>query len=226
MQGAEGGRRRSVRIVTELVVIVVGVLIALATDRWNQARSERASEGAYLERFVEEIRGDSARAEAYLQDRPSIIAGLDSLIAFVDGASPPPNLVLTLLTVSGELALPPVVAWTEIQATNSLAVMSDPDVRAALTTYYASRDRLQFQWRRQDSRARDPFWDQLYGTGIFDPKDELGAATTQNVEAFRSILGIRRSLLALGTGHYFQRSNAGSVLRQASAALRALRAAN
>lgn len=224
MPRSEGVGRRSARILTELVVIVAGVLIALAADRWNQSRADRALEAAYLGRFVEEIAGDSARAAAYLEDRPSILAGLDSLVAFVDGSPPPPNLVATVLSVSEELVLPPVVAWTEIQASNALGVISDPGLRAVLADYYASRDRTMLMWSRQDSRARNPLWDELYRMGLFDPKDEFGAPPRHS-DAFRSWPGIRRSLFALGAGHYFQRYNADAVLDAASAALGRLRAA-
>jgi hypothetical protein len=206
------------------MVIIVGVLIALAADRWNQARSDRASEAAYLVRFVEEIEEDSARAASYLQNRASVIAGLDSLIAFVDGSAPPSNLVATLLSVSSELALPPVVAWSEIQATNSLAVISDPQVRAVLTTYYTSRDRTLLMGIRQERRGRNPLWDELYRTGLFDPKDDFGARPSQGANDFRSWPGIRQGLTALGAGHYFQRNNATNVLEAARVALEALRA--
>ena len=208
------------------MVIIGGVLIALAADRWNQARSDRALEAAYVVRFVEEIKEDSAHAAVYLQDRPTVVAGLDSLISFVDGSAPPPNLVATILSVSTELALPPVVAWTEIQASNSLDLIEDPEVRAALTTYYASRDRSRLMLSRQDSRGRDPLWDDLYRIGLFDPKDETGAPTSQDVEVFRSWPGIRQLLVALGAGHYFQRNNAIRVLEAASVSLTALRAPN
>jgi hypothetical protein len=226
MQRSEGVGLRSARILAELVVIIVGVLLALAADRWNQARSARASEASYLERFAEEIQEDSARAAYYLERRPSLIAGLDSLIYFVDGADAPPNLVTTLISVSSELSLLPPVAWTEIQATNSLDVIRDPDIRGALTGYYATRDRLQLMWRRQDSRARDPFWDQLYGMGLFDPKSSFEAPPSQGLEEFRAWPDMRRLLLALGAGHYFQENNAERTLEATSVALAALRAAN
>ncbi len=223
MPRSEGVVPRSARILTELLVVVVGVLLALAADRWNQARSERALEAAYLERFTEEIQADSTSAAQYLVRRPSIISGIDTLIAFVDGADAPPNLVATLTSVSGELSLPPPVAWIEIQATNALAVISDPDIRAALTGYYATRERLQLMWRRQDGRARDPFWDQLYGLGIFDPKIDFEAPPRAGLEEFRSWPGMRRLLLALGAGHYFQENNAERTLQASHVALAALR---
>ena len=223
MQSAEGVGSRGARIFTELAVIVVGVLIALAADRWNEARVDRTAEAVYLERFEEEIREDSARAGAYLESRPSIVAGLDSLIAFMDGSPPPENLVATLLFVSNELTLPPVIAWGEIQASNSLRLITDVDVRSALMTYYARRDRILLSWLRQDGRGRDPLWDELYRTGVFDPGAEFGSPSALPVEVLRAWPGVRELLVALGTGHYFQRRNAESVQEAAGVALEILR---
>lgn len=39
--------------------MVLGVLIVLAADRWSQEREESRSGAKYLDRIVEEIRGDS-----------------------------------------------------------------------------------------------------------------------------------------------------------------------
>jgi len=203
-----------VRVVTELVVIVVGVLIALAADRWNEARSDRVSEASYLARLIEEIRADSTSAAIYLERRVGIVAGLDSLISFVEGGEPVANLPPTLLAVSAELALPPTVAWSEIQESNSLDVIRDPAVRAALTAYYARRARLMLQWSRQDSRGRDPLWDQLYRTGIFNPNVEFGAGDGGRVDVFRSWPGMRELLVAHATSHYFL----GGIARQVESA--------
>ena len=222
MQGSAGASGRGIRIAAELAVIIVGVLIALAADRWNQAREERVTEATYLGRFVAEIRDDSARASAYLDGRPSVIASLDSLVEFVDGGPPPGNLPSTTLAVASELTLNPAVTWSEIQASRSLDAISDPVARAALTTYYGSRERQLLMWSRQDSRGRDPFFDAVYRIGVFDPDEAFGSAGSLDLDAFRNSPGIRELLLAVGAGHYFQRQVANQLIRNANTALAVL----
>lgn len=39
------------KLSTEFVVIVVGVLVALAADRWNQGRMDTAAEAEYIARL-------------------------------------------------------------------------------------------------------------------------------------------------------------------------------
>lgn len=112
---------RVAKLSMELVVIILGVLVALAADRWNQTRIDRAVQDAYLARFVREIRADSVRAAEYVDTLPGIAAALDSLESFIAGGAEPPELVATTLAVSVELELPQPVTWAEIQASNSLA---------------------------------------------------------------------------------------------------------
>ncbi|MGI9628968.1 MAG: hypothetical protein ACR2QM_19210, partial [Longimicrobiales bacterium] len=47
------------RLVGELLVIVVGVMLALAVDRWNQARVDGALATEYHTRLLAELVADS-----------------------------------------------------------------------------------------------------------------------------------------------------------------------
>lgn len=50
--------RLAPRLIAEFMVIVIGVLVALAVDGWATARSERVMEVEYLERLLEDVRFD------------------------------------------------------------------------------------------------------------------------------------------------------------------------
>ena len=46
------------RAAGEFAVIVLGVLVALGVDGWNQGRKDSALEGDYLQRLEEDVRAD------------------------------------------------------------------------------------------------------------------------------------------------------------------------
>lgn len=77
MEGEPPTVRRASRLAAELIVIVVGVLIALAVDAGWEARQERARLATYLS----QIRSDLLATDADLQD--AIVA--DSLVRFGSG---------------------------------------------------------------------------------------------------------------------------------------------
>ena len=50
--------RPSVFLFSEFLIIVLGVLVALAVDNWNSNRMDLATERDYVERLAEEIKAD------------------------------------------------------------------------------------------------------------------------------------------------------------------------
>ena len=50
------GQQKWSTVVTEIIIVVVGILIGLQVDDWNQRRIERAEVNAYLERLQGEVR--------------------------------------------------------------------------------------------------------------------------------------------------------------------------
>jgi hypothetical protein len=72
---------RARRLVGEFLVIVIGVLVALAVDDWRDYRNERALEAHLLERLREDLRadaGDLAIAESVLRRRTWIFSEIDA----------------------------------------------------------------------------------------------------------------------------------------------------
>ena len=127
------------RLLAEFVVIVLGVLIALAADRWNQQRSDAGLEAAFVERFIAEIRADSLSAERYLSRLPETLAAQDSLLKFVNGATPPSDLPATTLAAVQQMRLDAPDAWTELQAAHSLTLIRSGEVREAISAYYGAQ---------------------------------------------------------------------------------------
>ncbi len=170
-------RSQAGRLVAEFVVIVTGVLVALAADRWNQGRAEQAAETAYLDRLELDIRSDSLRAEGFLSLADSISAANAALIELVDGGDRPQDLVGTIVAAFQELVLPPPATWNDLVSTGSLALLRDLEVRRAVVAYYSTREEIGLQVDRSVRRGRDPFMDALYPLGIFRPAGE-GAERT------------------------------------------------
>jgi uncharacterized membrane protein YidH (DUF202 family) len=223
------------RLTAEFLVIVLGVLVALAADRWNQDRSGAELDAAYVERFTAEIRADSIRAEDYLRRLPSTLAARDTLLAFVNGSPPPQNLTATILRAVEEMRLYPPNAWTEIQASRSLTLIRNREAREAISAYYGTRRANHLLNReRADRRGRDPLIDAAYQTGVFDlaglssdvrirdwVEPEVRPAVPAE-ETFRAWPRMQELLIAVGSGHFFQRVVAENVILDTGAALSAI----
>jgi hypothetical protein len=157
------------RLSGELLVIVAGVLIALAADRWNQDRGLAESRQLYVRRLAEEIRNDSLEAAVLLSQVPQAREASRTLLRAASGDGPLPEpLQRHILTALLRLNWPPVVAWTELNNTGLLGLVDDPDLRESISEYYGVRGIVQDALERAEARSRDPLLDELYPLGLFD----------------------------------------------------------
>jgi hypothetical protein len=133
------------RAALEAAVILVGVMLALAADRWVMDLDERAQESDVLERMVVDLRADSAmiatsieNAHAHqtfalrlLQDGPH--TDVEDPAAFLaDFAS---------VSWSGSLEFTRET-WDDLIATGRNSLIRDPAPRLALSRYYNGTERV------------------------------------------------------------------------------------
>jgi len=152
-----GGRKAVYSLGLEFVVVVVGILVALAVDDWRQARADRALEQHLLTSLIQDLEADSS--DAALQDGASrrvfesaarLLAVIDSQIA---GTSPQSSVQglsqhLARLVFLAELEISDGT-YAEMIATGSLRVLRDPDLRRQVSQYYSRGARILEIPRRQ-----------------------------------------------------------------------------
>lgn len=108
-------RERSMRWLGEVVVIIVGVLVALGVDDWRQGVADRQLEAALLERLEEDLvadAGDLAFARVVLARRHWVYSAITEALSGVDPSTllPPDSLV------QPDWALVPMVAANRPEA--------------------------------------------------------------------------------------------------------------
>ena len=143
---------------TELVVIVAGVLIALAVDSWRQGSQGRRMADDYLDRVaedldvtLEEITGAGRMFRAAKEHTRAIIPYVrDPELPITDSAGFVSSLYHTTRSAS-----PAVQARTydELRATGNLRLLTD-DGRD-IVAYYTDTDRFLGSWNHDISSHRD-----------------------------------------------------------------------
>lgn len=185
------------RSVAELLVITVGVLIALAADRWNQSRELRTATSVYIERLAEEIRADSVEAALVVASLPEAWSVRDQLLAaWTDGAPLPEERQEAMRSSILRYNWRPPVAWTELNNTGLLGSVEDLELRRAVSEYYAVRTRYKTFLDGAERRGRDPYADALYPLGWME-----GEMRARRDDAFRQWPKMDDILIGLG-GHF------------------------
>jgi hypothetical protein len=126
----------------ELLVVIVGVVIGLAVDRWMAGVDERVQAERLTERLLADIRADSAQLEElshqFEMSADSLLAAAE-LIA--DPQAPlvdPTSFIQTIEFAGWWLPFRPnTITWDEVNSLGQLGLFG-PDMRTSLARYYES----------------------------------------------------------------------------------------
>lgn len=136
----------------EFIVIVVGVLAALAVDDWRQERGDRALEKHLLTSLIANLEEDESDAKFQEEFVQLNLDAVNHLLAVV-GHPLAPNTAKTDTNASEIDASLWMLRWkaelevfddtySEMMATGSLKVIKDPALRKQISKYYNDSRRL------------------------------------------------------------------------------------
>ncbi len=151
------------RGIAELLLIVVGVLIALGLDNWNQDRVDRALSGEYLSRLVGDLEADVALGDLASD---SLEVKSDALAFLLEagrdretGSTEASRLVRALPeSLARSFNTPPVrtVTIDDMRSTGRLSLITNAGLREEILHYYAlaTNSESRLEGRMTDYPAR------------------------------------------------------------------------
>jgi hypothetical protein len=114
--------------VGEILLVVIGILIALQLDNWNEARRERMQADVFREKLVRDIIQDTLKINVTLKNRKRIHKNIRSYFEFFDaGGQTPEILIDSARHVRWSLFryLPQNYTFQDMQATGSTSLLSE-----------------------------------------------------------------------------------------------------
>jgi hypothetical protein len=156
-----GGRAQW--FLTELVVIVAGILIALAIDEWRENNERRKAETEYLHQVVADLRTTEERMEAAIVNNAASENATTRLVAvFEGGETAEADSISKLL---GEMLLynnrvPVLGTIAALVSTGDLALIRSASARSEITDYlsqtndYHVKPLYQFEERYREAYHR------------------------------------------------------------------------
>lgn len=132
----------------EFVVIVLGVLVALAVDEWRGELSDRALEQQYLDRLESDLALGRISLDTMSLQLAGAASNADLLEPYLSGRTglpaDTPTVVAALYRASRSLVRTsalPRSTFLELQATGRIGLIRSVPVRAAVQDYYTAVDR-------------------------------------------------------------------------------------
>lgn len=150
---------RVIRWAGELLVIVVGVLIALAADEWRQGRRSAEVRAEYLLALAEDMARDSVRLDQHQSDLTTAQSWTLAVLDLLDEGTLPADMSDFPGLVRGLRAIRPLfierATYDQMIATGSLTVPDSPELSRAVTDYDLTVDRLERLLSRLSSPLSD-----------------------------------------------------------------------
>lgn len=133
------------RLFVELLVVVFGILIAFAVDRWNQDRQDRATAAQYAEALAEDLAADTAAlgmlARLYAGREAAATRVLDALGRTSAFEGDPTALAWDINYAGYVTSFDPTdITYRELVSTGALGLIHEPGLKHALVAYYESVD--------------------------------------------------------------------------------------
>ena len=127
----------------ELVVVIVGILIAFQIERWGEQKQEREQEYEYLLRLKEDLQIENGTLDAayrFAQSRIDAALVLEEIAANPSVARERPSAVASALETVTWRSFPQIEAflYSELQNSGKLAVIRSESLRRNLANHYTS----------------------------------------------------------------------------------------
>lgn len=138
--------RHSVRwFAAELLVVVLGVLLALAANDQAQRLREQRLADEYTVRIVEDLDRFAVSLEGLIAWSRAVRAAGDLLVPVLEGADPGDGVLLVLAATyqAARIRRPDLspIAYRELLATGQIRLFRDPELRQHLGGYFADLER-------------------------------------------------------------------------------------
>ena len=173
----------------EIVLVVLGILIALQINDWNQHRIDRNNEKVYLKRIVSEINTNNQINKRLVWSRlEKKLFGLNQAKAYAEGRLGVENPIEFINNVnyggisSGGYDMGGDFVYDELVNTGNMKLLTDDEVKNAVVNYYAS---LKAYEVRLDIFSSD-FLSIINGISPFDSKHPNQISEYDQLEAMKT----------------------------------------
>ena len=140
----------------EIILVVIGILIALQINNWNEQRKERIQEKIFLKRFEVELNTNLENILTAISLNKSRIHRAEFLLRTIDKpqlAADSSSYFMKSIEHAGYTNIPLISdnAFEELKSSGNLSLISNEALRAALQKYYSwTSSEGQYNFLQQD----------------------------------------------------------------------------
>ena len=140
------------RMIGEFLLIVIGVLVALAVETALDERQDDNLRDEYISRIAADIAGDKQGIEYRIEFFAGVVGFSKELLDWMNTDAPVTKNVLLASFYAAEVwpFVPNVSTYVDLQSTGNFRLLDDIDFRALLVTYHIQADASRPGWNPSD----------------------------------------------------------------------------
>ncbi len=201
----------------EFIIVVAGVLIALAVDGWNDDRVNRLQEAELVERLISDLERDARTIEVGLGLLAGKIESLDRVYATLVAEVEPDDPAGFLGDVIGgaqygwSQATARRVTFDELLGTGKFGLITDRDLRVGIAEYYALDDSVHDRIDERETRYPTLSYQLVPRDDEFELQRELSDAEIRRLVAAVFASQLRDHVIAETNLARFMRERFGAL---------------
>lgn len=131
----------------EIILVVIGILIALQINNWNQAQNDRKLTEVFISNFIREINSDIITLDERIRANETRIKNIDSIMqALANKDTMSEKELISFYNQNESLAydsyfIPEKTTFRQLESTNNNNVIPNKDLRDFLYQYYVLNER-------------------------------------------------------------------------------------
>jgi len=182
-------------VLVELMVVVIGLMMAFQVDRWREVRDEHRQERDYIERLTDDLEADIPAITFAIEMQTTRLDLVELLMAAVDdpeAALTRPAEFLAAIYQAAYTYTPTLTSHTfeDLRSTGNMRLIRNRNVKDALYEYYGF-DQSQWQYRPLQFTTEFKHFEEVAGVLSFDQarlvQDEILFVNQQTLDRVRSI---------------------------------------
>lgn len=141
----------------EIVLVVVGILIALSINTWNDHRKDKLTESQYYCKLLSDFELDRQNISKLYKESENKIAVSKKLLLELNNKNKDKSYLLNnyLQALRTNAFVPSKVSITDLISSGKLNLLTNDSLKNNLIRYYAELDKLLYQLEINRSRSLD-----------------------------------------------------------------------
>ena len=127
----------------EIILVVIGILIALQINNWNELKSERVIENTYMKNLLEDLEDDLVIYDKFQDSNQEVYMLIDSIIPGLKSENRKNNVGKLaywsrMVTIKWTIIHPVKRTYEQMKSSGHLRLVSNNEVANSISKYYNS----------------------------------------------------------------------------------------